>query len=108
VDASDLAFAGAAAQAQMLADGELSAPELLEIYLERIARLDSQLRAFRVVLADKARDEAYAAQDRLDAGERPPLPHVVTSPATSTSSLIAIGTPSSGSRSPASRRSCAA
>jgi amidase len=73
VDPSDLAFAGAAAQAQMLADGELSAPELLEIYLERIARLDSQLRAYRVVLADKARDEAYAAQDRLDAGERLPL-----------------------------------
>jgi amidase len=57
----------------MLADGELSAPELLEIYLERIARLDSQLRSYRVVLTDKARDEAYAAQDRLDAGERLPL-----------------------------------
>ena len=57
----------------MLADGEVSAPELLEIYLERIARLDSQLRSYRVVLIDKARDEAYAAQDRLDAGERLPL-----------------------------------
>ncbi len=57
----------------MLADGELSAPELLEVYLERIARLDSQLRSYRVVLTDKARDEAYAAQDRLDAGERLPL-----------------------------------
>ena len=57
----------------MLADGEVSAPELLEIYLERIARLDSQLRSYRVVLTDKARDEAYAAQDRLDAGERLPL-----------------------------------
>ena len=57
----------------MLADGEVSAPELLEIYLERIARLDSQLRSYRVVRTDKARDEAYAAQDRLDAGERLPL-----------------------------------
>jgi amidase len=73
VDAEDLAFAGAAVQARMLADGELSAPELLEIYLERIARLDSQLRSYRVVRTDKARDEAYAAQDRLDAGERLPL-----------------------------------
>ncbi|MGO8938728.1 MAG: amidase [Mycobacterium sp.] len=73
MDADDLAFAGAAAQARMLADGEVSAPELLEIYLERIARLDSQLRSYRVVLTDKARDEAYAAQDRLDAGERLPL-----------------------------------
>ena len=73
MDASDLAFAGAAAQAQMLAAGELTAPELLEVYLERIARLDSQLRAYRVVLTDKARDDAYTAQDRLDAGERLPL-----------------------------------
>ncbi|MGO9155030.1 amidase [Mycobacterium sp.] len=73
MDADDLAFAGAAAQARMLADGEVSAPGLLEIYLERIARLDSQLRSYRVVLTDKARDEAYAAQDRLDAGERLPL-----------------------------------
>jgi amidase len=73
VDARDLAFAGAAAQARMLADGAISAPELLEIYLERIARLDSELRCYRVVLTDKARDEAYAAQDRLDAGERLPL-----------------------------------
>jgi len=57
----------------MLADGELTAPELLEIYLERIARLDYQLRCYRVVLADSARYEAAVAQDRLDAGERLPL-----------------------------------
>lgn len=57
----------------MLADGELTAPELLEIYLERIARLDNQLRCYRVVLSDTARYEAAAAQDRLDAGERLPL-----------------------------------
>jgi amidase len=73
MDARDLAFAGAAEQARMLADGELTAPELLEVYLERIARLDSQLRCYRVVLSDSARYEAAAAQDRLDAGERLPL-----------------------------------
>jgi amidase len=73
VDARDLAFAGAAAQARLLADGELTAPQLLEVYLERIARLDPQLGCYRVVLTDSARDEAYAAQDRLDAGERLPL-----------------------------------
>jgi amidase len=73
VDARDVAFAGAAAQARMLADGELTAPELLEIYLERIARLDSQLRCYRIVLSDSARYEATVAQDRLDAGERLPL-----------------------------------
>ncbi|TVS86072.1 amidase [Mycobacterium helveticum] len=73
MDARELAFAGAAAQARMLADGDLTAPELLEVYLDRIARLDSELRCYRVVLADSARDEAAVAQERLDAGERLPL-----------------------------------
>lgn len=73
VNATDLAFAGAAAQARMLADGEVTAPALLEMYLGRIARLDTQLRCYRVVLVDQARAEAAAAQDRLDAGERLPL-----------------------------------
>jgi amidase len=73
VDARELAFAGAAEQARMLAVGEVTAAELLEVYLERIARLDSQLRCYRVVLSDTARYEAAVAQDRLDAGERLPL-----------------------------------
>jgi amidase len=73
VEARELAFAGAAEQARMLADGEVTAPELLEVYLERIARLDSQLRCYRVVLSDGARYEAAVAQDRLEAGERLPL-----------------------------------
>ncbi|ORW04021.1 amidase [Mycobacterium lacus] len=57
----------------MLADGELTAPVLLEVYLERIERLDSELRAYRVVLCDSAREQAAVAQQRLDAGERLPL-----------------------------------
>jgi amidase len=57
----------------MLADGTITAPELVELYLERIARLDPQMRSFRVVLADSARQEAGVAQDRLNAGERLPL-----------------------------------
>jgi len=57
----------------MLAEGTITAPSLLEIYLDRIARLDPQLRSYRVVLADAARQEALAAQRRLDAGERLPL-----------------------------------
>ncbi|WP_204081545.1 amidase [Mycobacterium riyadhense] len=73
MDPSDLAFAGAAAQARMLADGEVTAPVLLEVYLERIERLDSELRAYRVVRYDSAREEAAVAQQRLDAGERLPL-----------------------------------
>jgi amidase len=73
VDSRDLAFAGAAEQARMLADGTITAPELLELYLDRIARLDPELRSFRVVMADSARQEAGRAQDRLNAGERLPL-----------------------------------
>ncbi len=57
----------------MLAAGAITAPALLEVYLERIARLDQQLRCYRVVPADTAREEADTAQRRLDAGERLPL-----------------------------------
>ncbi len=57
----------------MLAATTITAPALLEIYLDRIARLDPGLRSYRVVLADTARQEALAAQRRLDAGDRLPL-----------------------------------
>lgn len=73
MDSRELAFAGAAQQARMLADGIVTAPELVELYLDRIARVDRELRSFRVVLADSARQEAGIAQDRLNAGERLPL-----------------------------------
>ncbi|HEX7323506.1 MAG TPA: amidase [Mycobacterium sp.] len=72
-DPRELAFVGAAEQARMLAAGDITAPALLEVYLDRIGRLDPQLRAYRVVLTDSARAEAAAAQRRLDAGERLPL-----------------------------------
>jgi amidase len=73
MDDRDLAFAGAAQQARMLADGTITAPALLDVYLNRIVRLDPELRSYRVVLADSARQEAAAAQARLDAGEGLPL-----------------------------------
>lgn len=73
MDSIELAFAGAAEQARLLATGEATAPALTGLYLERIARLDPELRAYRVVLADSAREEAASAQQRLDAGERLPL-----------------------------------
>lgn len=73
MDERELAFAGAAQQARMLADGTVTAPALLDVYLDRIARLDPELRSYRVVLADRARQDAAAAQTRLDAGERLPL-----------------------------------
>lgn len=70
---SDIAFAGAAEQARLLAVGTITAPELVEHYLERITRLDPELRSYRVVLASSARAAAAAAQVRIDAGERLPL-----------------------------------
>jgi amidase len=73
MDNRDLAFAGAAQQARLLAEGAITAPALLEVYLDRIARLDPELRSYRVVLAETARQQALAAQSRLDAGERLPL-----------------------------------
>ncbi|WP_163697916.1 amidase [Mycolicibacterium sarraceniae] len=73
MDSTDLAFAGAAEQARMLVKGTLTAPAVLELYLERIARVDRELRAYRVVFAERARREAATAQELLDAGERKPL-----------------------------------
>ena len=70
---SDIAFAGAAEQVRLLADGAITAPTLLETYLDRIRRLNPVLRAYRVVLEESARAEAATAQRRLDAGERLPL-----------------------------------
>jgi amidase len=73
MDSTDLAYAGIARQAQLIADGEISSRELLEVYLERIARLDrsnsaQNLNAFRIVLAERARLEADQADARRGAG----------------------------------------
>ena len=67
--ADDLAFAGAAEQARLVAAGEVSARELVEVHLDRIARHDPVLNAFRVVLADRARAEADAVDARRATGE---------------------------------------
>jgi len=69
----DIAFAGAARQAEMVRAGEVSPTELVELCLERIARLDPQLNAFRKVFAEKALLEAQQAEARLKAGEERPL-----------------------------------
>ncbi|MDT5196927.1 MAG: amidase, partial [Mycobacterium sp.] len=50
MDPRDLAYAGAAEQARLLAAGTVTAPALLDIYLDRIARLDGEIRSYRVVL----------------------------------------------------------
>jgi amidase len=65
----DLAFAGAAKQAEMVRAGEVSPRELVELYLGRIERLDPVLNSFRTVFAEKALLEADQAEARLKAGE---------------------------------------
>jgi amidase len=69
----DLAFAGAALQAEMVRAGEVSPRELVQLCLDRIARIDPQLNAFRKVMGEKALLEAEQAEARLKAGEERPL-----------------------------------
>ena len=71
--AEDIAFAGAARMAEMVREHEVSPTELVGLCLDRIARLDPQLNAFRKVFAEKAMLEAEQAEARVRAGERRPL-----------------------------------
>jgi amidase len=62
-----------ARQAELLAEGELGAVELLESTLRRIEATQSSLNAFRRLCPEAARAEALEAERRLGAGERQPL-----------------------------------
>jgi amidase len=78
MDAIELAFAGIARQAELIAAGEISSRELVELYLQRIERLDRsgigrQLNCFRVVLGERALLEADQADGRRRAGGERPL-----------------------------------
>ncbi len=68
MDAIDLAYAGIAKQAELIATGEVSSRELVDMYLERIERFNPALNAFRVVFEQRARMEADQADARRGAG----------------------------------------
>jgi amidase len=73
MDAADVAFAGAVRQSELVRRGEVSARELVELYLERIDRLDPLLNAYRVVFRERALAEADQADARARAGDTRPL-----------------------------------
>ena len=69
----EVAFAGAARIAEMVRAKDVSPSELVDLYLERIERIDPALNAYRVVLADQARADAKRAEERLASGDEAPL-----------------------------------
>jgi amidase len=70
---AELAFAGVAEHARMLAAGEVSAQELVELSLQRIEASEETLNAFRCVRSEGARADALEADRRRAQGERAPL-----------------------------------
>ncbi len=69
----DLAFSPALTQAQLIRDGEVSPLELVELYLQRIEQLDSQLGSYFTVMAESAIADARAKTELL-ANNSSPLP----------------------------------
>ena len=69
----ELAFAGAARIAEMVRAKEVSPSELVELYLERISRIEPKLNAYRIVLGEQAHADAKRAEERLASGEQAPL-----------------------------------
>ena len=69
----EIAFAGAARQAEMVRAGEVSPTELVRLCLERIERIDPRLNSFRSVFAERALLEAEQAEARRRGGDDRPL-----------------------------------
>jgi amidase len=74
---NDLAFTSALQQAQLIRDRALSPLELVQLYLERIERLDAQLGSYVTVAAETALADAQAKTEQLaktnDTSQLPPF-----------------------------------
>lgn len=70
----DLAFTPAVEQAQLIRRKEVSPLELVELYLDRIQRLDRQLGSYFTVMADLALADAKAKTEILAKNEVSDLP----------------------------------
>ena len=73
MNAAELAFAGPLRQAELIREGEISPRDLVQLYLDRIERIDPQVNAFRTVLAERALTEAKQAARRKPTQDRPLL-----------------------------------
>src|SRR5215208_6374251 len=73
MDRDELAFAGAARQADMVRRRGISARELVLLYLERIQRYDGELSSYRTVMTERALADAEQADARRNAGDDRPL-----------------------------------
>lgn len=62
---------GAAALADKVRSGEISALAVTEAYLQRVAALNPQFNAFTDITAQRAREEARGVDARIQAGEVP-------------------------------------
>ncbi len=70
---SELSSCGLRQQAELLARGEATPEELVELSLRRIEATQPTLNAFRIVCAEEARAAAAEAGERLERGDRLPL-----------------------------------
>src|SRR3954453_14171446 len=73
MDRDELAFAGAAHQADLVRRREVSSRELVLLYLDRIRRCDGELSCYRSVMAERALADAEQADARRTAGDDRPL-----------------------------------
>lgn len=81
-------------QAQAIRDGEITSVDLLELYLDRVERLNPAINAVVTLAADRARAEALAADHRTRGGG--PLPPLHGLPITIKDAIETAGIRSTG------------